>query len=137
MGSINFLAVIVAAIVSMILGALWYSPVLFGNIWMKLSGFNMKDMKKAKQKGMAKSYILNFVAVVVMAYVVSFVLRLANASTAVAGLFIGILLWLGFIATTMLGGILWENKPVELYFLNILYYLVSLMIMGAILAVWV
>jgi hypothetical protein len=52
---INYLAVLVAALVSMVIGGLWYSPLLFGNIWMKLSGITQKDVEKAKKQGMMKS----------------------------------------------------------------------------------
>ena len=50
--SVNYLAVVVAAVVSIIIGSLWYSPLLFGNVWMRLQRFTKKDMDKAKQKGM-------------------------------------------------------------------------------------
>ena len=48
--AVNYLAVLVAAIVSMVIGGLWYSPLLFGNVWMKLSGITQKDVEKAKKK---------------------------------------------------------------------------------------
>ena len=38
MESLNVIAILVATIVGMALGALWYSPVLFGNAWMKCLG---------------------------------------------------------------------------------------------------
>ena len=63
---INFLAVLVATIVSMVLGALWYSPILFGKLWAKLSKFTEEDIEKAKKKGMTKNYILNFISLFVM-----------------------------------------------------------------------
>ena len=45
-------------------------------------------------------------------------------------------LWLGFFATTQLGMVMWEGKPVKLYIINTLHHLVSLVVMSAILAVW-
>ena len=51
---VNYLAVLVAAIVNMVVGALWYSPLLFGKAWMKLTGFNKKQLKKAKEKAKKK-----------------------------------------------------------------------------------
>ena len=134
---INYLAVLVAAIVAMVIGALWYSPILFGKIWMKLSGFTKKDLKKAKEKGMAKSYTIGFLASIVTAYVLAIFINFSQVSSVMDGVVIGALAWLGFIATTMLGIILWEGKPVKLYLINVSQYLVSLVVMGAILAVWV
>ena len=67
----NYLAILVAAVAGMIVGALWYSPLLFGNVWMKLMGLGRKQLQAAKKKGMGKSYFLSFVALLVMAYVIS------------------------------------------------------------------
>ena len=52
------------------------------------------------------------------------------------GMQAGFWVWLGFIATTMIGIVLWEIKPVKLYLLIVAYYLISLLVMGSILALW-
>lgn len=134
---INYLAVLVAGVAAMVLGGLWYSPLLFGKAWMKLSGFTEKDMEKAKQKGMFLSYFFNFVSILVMAYVLSHFVDYAGATDWRGGLQAGFWIWLGFVATVMLGMVLWEGKPFRLYLINVLYWLVALLGMGAILAVWV
>jgi len=46
---LNYLAIIAAAIASMLIGWLWYGP-LFGKQWMKLAGLKKSDMKKMKKK---------------------------------------------------------------------------------------
>lgn len=46
--NINYLAVLIAAIVSMIVGGLWYSPILFGKMWTKAMGWNEETMKEKK-----------------------------------------------------------------------------------------
>jgi hypothetical protein len=135
--SINYLAVLVGGIINMALGMLWYSPVLFGKQWMALSGRTPADMEAAKQKGMTGSYIVAFIGALVMAYVLSYIVDYAHAETIVEGAQAGFWSWLGFIATTQLGIVLWEGKPKSLYMINAGYYLVSLLIMGAILAIWV
>jgi hypothetical protein len=48
-----------------------------------------------------------------------------------------ILGWLGFMMPLNIGAYLWENKPFKLFALNTAHYLVSLIVMAAILAVWV
>ena len=120
----------------MVIGALWYSPVLFGKAWMKLKGISKKDIEKAKQKGMAKSYITMFVALLVMYTVLDYIIVISGATTIMAGATIGFIIWLGFIATVMLNTVLWDNQPMKLYMINVLHYLVVLLIAGAILAVW-
>ncbi|MBI3026774.1 DUF1761 domain-containing protein, partial [Candidatus Woesearchaeota archaeon] len=50
---------------------------------------------------------------------------------------LGFWVWIGFLATTQIGMVLWEGKPIKLYIINTLHYLVVLAVMSAILAVWV
>lgn len=134
--NINYLAVLVAAVISMGMGAAWYSKALFGKQWMKLSGISQKDIDKQKGDGMAKSYAIAFLGSLVTAFVLAIFIEIVGAITVVGGIKVGFLVWLGFVATTTLGSILWENKPQELYALNNGYNLLSLATMGAILAAW-
>ena len=133
---VNYLAILVAAIVAYVIGALWYSPALFGKAWMKLSGMTKKDLAKAKKKGMAKSYIGMFIALLVMTYVLAFIIEALGGVTVGAGAMVGFWVWLGFYATSLLGGVFWESKPWGLYFLNAAHYLVILLVAGGILGVW-
>lgn len=135
--SINFVAVVVAAIVSMALGAFWYSPAGFGKQWMKLSGLNPKQLEAAKKKRMGKTYAVAFLASLIMADVLAYIVDYAEASTVVDGLQVGFWVWLGFVATVSLGLVLWENKPIKLWVLNNAYNLITLMLMASILTVWV
>lgn len=134
--AINYWAVLVSALASFVLGALWYSPLLFGKLWIKQSGFTQKDMEKAKKEGMALSYLLNFLATLVTAYVLAHFVELIGAFGYVEALVLGFWAWLGFVATIGLGGVLWEKKPVSLYAINMAYHLVSLMGMSLILTLW-
>ena len=133
--SLNYIAIVAAAIVSMIIGFLWYGPI-FGKVWIRLMGFTAKDMEKAKKKGMAKSYIIMFIGVLVTAYVLAHFVDYMEATTFLAGMEVGCWLWLGFIAPVMLGMVLWEGKPVKLYLLNVVYQLIIIELMAGILAVW-
>lgn len=134
---INYLAVLVAALASIVLGSLWYSPVLFGKEWMKLSKITEKDVAAAKKKGgMWKYYLGAFVASLVTAYILAHFVDYAGATTIIGGLQLGFWVWLGFIVTTLLSSVLWEGKPVKLYLISIGYYLVLFLLMGALLAAW-
>ena len=133
---VNYLAIIVTAIVGYAIGMLWYSPLLFGNIWMNLQGITKKDMAKAKKKGMGKVMLLGFITTLIMTLVLNYLIGLFGYAVAGDGALLGFWIWLGFLATTMLGIVLWENKPVPLYLINTAHYLVVLVIMGAILGAW-
>jgi len=135
--NINYLAVLVAAIAAIVIGSLWYSPILFGNIWMKLSGITKEKMEKDKKKGgMTKLYVVQIVASLVMACVLANLIALLGLTGVVGGIQIAFLVWVGFVLPLLIGNVLWEGKSWALYLLNITYNLVNLIVMGIILAVW-
>ena len=134
--TINYLAVLVVAIISMVIGGLWFSPMLFGKQWMALSGMTDAHMAEAKNKGLTKAYLLQFVASLIMSYVLAHVIGYAGATTVSAGLQGGFWVWLGFIAPVTLGSVLWEGKSWKLWVLSNGHYLIVLLIAGAVLSVW-
>ncbi len=140
MPPINYLSVVVAAIASMVIGSIWYGPYLFGKVWMELSG-HTPDPSKGQPSAMIKSYSIMFVGSLLMAFVLDHALIYASTYTLTvgvpAGLMVGFWNWLGFIAPVTLGTVLWEGKSWKLWFLNNGYYLVTLLVMGIILALWV
>ena len=135
--SINLVAVLVTSIIAMVIGFLWYSPVLFGNAWMKLSKLTPKDMEKAKKKGMGKTYFLSFLGILLMNYVLAHFVDYTQATSFFEGILTGFWVWAGFVAPVLLGSIFWEGKPVKLYLINSLHYLVMLAVSAGILAVWI
>lgn len=137
--NINYLAVLGAAISQMVLGFLWYGLIL-GKTWIKLSGMSQTQINDAKNSGMAKSYSISFIGALVMSYVLAHALVFASSYLKVegvsAGLMAGFWNWLGFIAPVTLGAVLWDRKPWKLWFFNNGYYLLTLLVMGVILALW-
>jgi hypothetical protein len=129
---VNYLAVVVAAIIYMVLGFLWYGP-LFGRQWMKLSNITPSGMSGG---AMAKTTLGSFIGALVMSYVLARVVDWMGATTVGTGIEAGCWMWLGFVATVTLNSIFYERRPVALYVLNNAYYLVALAIAGALFAVW-
>lgn len=124
-----------AGIAATVVGFLWYGP-LFGKPWSALMGFTPEKMTEAKKKGMTNAYIANFVAALVMAYVLSKSIAVRGMLDAGGAIWLAFWIWLGFIATVMLGSVLWEGKSAKLYWINAGYYLVILCVMALILAAW-
>ncbi len=138
--SVNWLAVVISAIVSMVIGFLWYGPV-FGKNWVAMMGWSQSHIDEAKKKGgMGKNYVIAFIAALVTAYVLAHIItmaRMAGISSGISGgLQSGFWAWLGFVATQAIGGVLWEGKSWKLYTFNMAHTLVSFLIIGAILAKW-
>ena len=119
--------VIFAALASFIFGWLFYSPVLFGNLWLKYSGISMAEAKKMHAQGMAGKMFIGFVASIVTAWF----LLMFMTDFGVSAWDITWKIWLGFlVSTTLIGGVLWENKRIELFFLNAIYWLLNIGIMA-------
>jgi hypothetical protein len=132
--SVNYWSVLVAAIVGMLIGALWYSPLLFGETWIKLAG--LSKAMKPQQKSMTVQYSLGFLSQLVMATVLAHISGFVLVIYVGEALQLAFWLWLGFLATTMLGTVLWEMKSPKFYAINAGYWLVTLMLMSVILTVW-
>jgi hypothetical protein len=137
---VNYWAVVASAVVMMILGALWYGP-LFGKEWMRLMGMKGPDKMddKAKQ-AMMRSYGLMALGALVMSFVLAHTVIYAESYLGTSGVWGGLQAgfwnWLGFVAPVTLGTVLWEGKPWKLWFINVGYYLVGLLVIGALLSIW-
>jgi hypothetical protein len=130
---INYIAVLVAAVINFVIGGIWYSPGLFGPRWMTAIGKSEADLKRGN---MRVAYIGAFAAAVMMAYALALFIGFAQAKTVLQGAGIGLWAWVGFVAAPRLSNYLFAGWPRDLYFINNGYHLVSLLIMGAILAIW-
>ena len=129
---INYLAVVVAAVVNMVVGALWYSPALFAKQWAALVGRKMEDL----QKNAAPGYVLTALGALVQAWILVHFVRWAQADTAVDGAIVGLWLWVGFVAVTQGVNTIFAGTRKKLWAINTGYFLVVLLINGALLAVW-
>jgi hypothetical protein len=129
---INYLALLVAALVRMAMGALWYSPALFVNQWLALVNQTPEDMKA----GMGKNIVTDLIGSFIMAFVLVHAVHYAGATTIGQGVAVGFFNWLGFIATVTLSTVNYEKRPTMLWVINNGYQLITLAIMGAIVAVW-
>jgi hypothetical protein len=136
MYNINFWPILVASAVSFGIGALWYSPILFGKEWVLLTKTTATDMESAKYRGLWKAYIAQFIAVVICFSVLGFLASANNILTSSDGAFLGFIIWLGFVATESVGALLWERRPFKLVLINIVCTLVSLVVGGAIIGAW-
>jgi hypothetical protein len=131
--SINYVAVVVSALVLMVLGAVWYAPPVFGTAWMRLIGKKPEDLQKGT---LPQAYAMMFVSALVLSFALAHVLRWAGAGTALGGIKVALALWIGFVLTTSSGSLIFEGRPAALYWLNTGYYGVGMIITGIILALW-
>lgn len=136
--SLNWLAILVAAISTMILGFLWYSPLLFAKAWAREMGYDLND--KAKMDEMRKSagpaYAGSSVAGLLSAFTLALILHGMRAESLHFGLMASFHIWLGFVATVQFTGALFAKQSMKLFSINTGYQLVCYLVMGAILVLW-
>ena len=133
---INYLAVLLAAIASMVIGAWWYSPAGFGDAWIKEMGFSKEDIRKVRQSEMMKSYVLMFLSSLITAYILAHVAFMSEALELGNGMSSAIFMWLGFMFPIILGGVLWDGRSWKHFCITGGYWLVMLVAMRAILTYW-
>jgi hypothetical protein len=132
---LNYLAVVVAAVVAFIIGMLWYS-VLFRRQWMAAQGYTPEKIAAAKQGGMGGKYAATFVATLVTAAVLGVLISRMGIASTLGGVKLGVIAWLGFAAPIGFTANLFSEKPRTAWYIDTAHQLVYLVVMGIILTVW-
>lgn len=133
---VNWLAVIVAAVVGFIVSFVWWGP-LFGGKWAAYMGYTEKDMKKAKEKGgMGGKMVIAFIAQLIMAWILAVLIAATGSVVMMSVLLLAFWIWLGFVATIGVGVVLWNEKPWGFFWLNSIGWLVTLLVMAIVLGLF-
>src|SRR3989441_6218811 len=110
--NVNLLAVLVAAVLTIVLGAVWYSPVLFAKQWMHAHGYTPEKVEEMKRRGGVRAYAGSFLCYLVMAYVVGLLVSYTQATGVVQGVWLGVLAWRGVAGAPRLPRDTFSGKPV-------------------------
>jgi hypothetical protein len=129
---INYLAVLVAAIIRIAVGFVWYSPALFLKPWQQLTGISQETMRAGTPKAVA----IDAVASLVMAFALANIIGASGITDWLNGAFAGFWVWLAFQAMLLITLWGYENRPLKLIAINLGNNLIALVLMGALLAVW-
>ena len=119
---------VVAIVVSMAVCMLWYSPKVFGDMWMKLAGVKAKNIDKMR------AYIGSVLSHLLVAGVMACFMQKLGVQGYDAGVLLGLKLWLGFNMPFAVAGVLWADQPVKLFAINSGCNLLQLMATGAVLS---
>ncbi len=134
---VNYISVLVAAVVSFFIGALWYSPLMFAKQWVKATGKTIEDLMGGAG---TFAYLVSFVAWLIASYVlavfVDYGVDLNARPQFLYGLLAGFLCWFGFVAAISLIHNLFAQRLRTLWLIDSGYILVAFLISGAILAEW-
>ncbi|NGX58445.1 MAG: hypothetical protein K940chlam3_01352 [Chlamydiae bacterium] len=133
--NLNYIAIIIAAVARIIIGMVWYSPAVFGNMWLNLAHRDPTDLKNVNMK-VVWGFINSFVVALILAGFIAVTSELSWLTGGEMswwyGACVGFWAWLGFAATTMMGGVIWENKHLNLFAIHNGEMVISYSVMGAI-----
>ncbi len=132
LSTLNWIAVIVAALSNFLIGGLWYSPVLFGKVWMKENNFSEDNLKKGN---MTKIFGLTFLFSIFMAFNLGIFLNDAG-TTAGWGAIAGFLAGFGWVAMSIFTIGQFERKSTNYMLIHGGYVTVSFVVMGLIIGLW-
>ncbi len=131
MMNIPYLALIVGAVASFLLGMLWYSPFLFGPTWAQAHGFSEEKMKMMHSETFM-AHIIGFITVFVTGFIIWQLLGMMNIQTIQSALWVGFLLWLGFPAAQGLMSTQYSGKPFNVFLIDTGYQLAYILTLCAV-----
>lgn len=135
LGSLNYIAIIVAVIINQVAGAAWY--MIFAKPWMAEVGMTEADQEAMKGTSrMWYPYVVAIVSTLVFTFVLALVIQGMGAEGFAEGLFLGLLAALGFIVTTNATNYSFEGRSLRLFMINSGYPLIMYAVIGILLAVW-
>ncbi len=134
---VNFISILVSAVISFFIGAFWYSPLLFAGQWVKATGKTKEEIAKGSS---TFTYVLTFLAWLIATYVLAVVIDygvdIDSSPQFLYGILTAFLCWFGFVAAISLIHNLFAQRSIILWFIDSGYILVAFLISGAILAEW-
>ena len=136
---INYWAVLVAMLSSMVVGSVWYTPAVFGKRWARLAGADISDPDKTAAQAwmpIVVTVLVSFVTAWALAGASAIAWHFYDGSFLVAALVTSVLLWAGFTAARFITHDAFEGRPSSLTVLNIAHELVTIVVMAVIIGVW-
>lgn len=130
---LNWLAIVVAAFIVYVLGALWFSPVLFQKRWAQLAGM---DQQPPDPGAMAMGMILGALIAVIHSVVTAVIVSWSGADNLIEGAGVGLVVGVGIAAVEGFKLVAYERRTLALYVIGNGYSVAGFVIMGAIAAAW-
>ena len=130
---INYWSVLVAAAAYMVLGAVWYSSVLFGKLWMKGIG---KTKEQIDSDFSPLNYVWAIITSIIAAYGIARIMSWAGGDSVIDGIKVGLVAGICFVFAPLGVSDFFEGRPKSLTLINASYHFVGLIISGAIIGLW-
>lgn len=131
--SLNILAVAVAGVLYFVIGALWYSPLLFSKVFVK---YRLKPGETLEDSGNPAEYGMTLVAALIAALLLAIAVKTAGATTIVEGAVVGAAAALGLAATSSFTYTIFSGPHKMLWVIYTGYQVVAFIVMGILFVVW-
>lgn len=134
---ISLMLVLVATVVQFVLGALWYSPLLFGKVWMSImevshySKEELQKMQKTMMPFMGVQFVLTFITTWVLASNIAF-----NNLVGSTAYFYAFFMWFGFMMPVTVSGVIFGSTKRHNWIKQISIML-SMQLIGLLLAAYI
>lgn len=135
MTEVNYGLVLLATLAQFILGALWYSPLLFGKWWMQIMESDKipKEEIQKMQKEMGPFYLLQLLITLFMTFsFANFMVYASNLSIYHTAWWI----WIGFMVPVQISSVIWANTKKK-FWLKQIFVMLSMQLVGIMLAAWI
>lgn len=132
---INYWLVLLGVVISVVIGSVWFSPLMFGKLWMRINGVEHKSKEelRAMQKEMGSAYILQALLSAMQVFAMFLLIELAWPF-GFSWVYMVIFLWMGFVIPIQTGDLLWGNTTkglrVKKFLVNASYQLITMLIIG-------
>jgi len=123
----SLVAGLVVAVLNMVVGFIWYGP-LFSKLWMREVGLSEKEIGNGPGIG----YLYTMVAAFIMGCVASFLVGLTGVTSVADGLVLGLLIGVGFVATSFATTYIFSMRSLKLYFIDVTYQVITIVLAGAV-----
>lgn len=130
MPTINYLAVVVAAVVAIVFGLVWYSPILFGGIWSRGNPTAHKKMQQNVRKG---GYVFMIIASLLTSFALEVLIKFLGINTLYYGVGLAMLVWAGFFFSQSFVDLIMDSKDTKLFVVDNTHHIVSVLLICIIL----
>ena len=131
---VNYLAVIAAAFLAFGFGSLWYGVVM-ARPWMAAQGFTREELE-ADPQSMGKTFGLTFLVYLFLALVMAMLVDLTKPVDINQGLWLGLMVWFGFMVPVNLTSVLYARKGLSLFVIDAVYQMIVALMVAAVVTAW-
>lgn len=131
-GPVNWFAIAAAVVSNFVIGGLWYSPLLFVNSWIAMSGVG----KQVFDAGLRTALLADLFSALAIALALNQAIRWSGTTGVGSGIVVSLIVWVGFVVSILLTQVTYEHRPFAFFAISAGYRLVTLLAMGAILSAW-